>query len=357
MRKSLTTFAIAVAIALAISATLHHVAAVSSSIVISQVYGGGGNTGAPVKNDFIELFNRGTSAVSLNGWSVQYASTGGSTWQVTPLTNVTLLPGQYYLVQEAAGAGAQPLLPAPDAVGNIPMAAGAGKVALVSVATTIAGGTSCPSTNVVDLVGYGTGTNCFEGAGPTTPVLTNTTAALRNSNGCAETDSNSGDFTAGTPNPRNTASPLAPCGGGDAAPSVSSTTPAGGATNVAFNSSIVITFSESVTASASAFSLACPTGSPRAFAQSASPSATITLTPSSPLPAGTTCTVKVTAAQVTDTDANDPPDAMASDFTFSFATVNPVDAAPSVVSVTPATGTSNVPVNSAIVVTFSESVT
>ena len=357
MRKSLTTFVIAVAIAVAISATLHHVSAVSSDIVISQVYGGGGNAGAPVKNDFIELFNRGTSAVSLNGWSVQYAATGGSAWQVTPLTNVTLQPGQYYLVQEAAGAGAQPLLPAPDAVGNIPMAAGAGKVALLSVATTIAGGTSCPSANVVDLVGYGTGTNCFEGAGPTTPLLTNTTAALRNSNGCTETDSNAADFTAGAPNPRNTASPLAPCGGGDAAPSVSSTTPASGATNVAFNSTIVINFSESVTASASAFSLACPTGSPQAFAQSASPSATITLTPSSPLPAGTTCTVKVTAAQVTDTDTNDPPDAMASDFTFSFATVNPVDAAPSVVSATPANGTSNVPVNSAIVVTFSESVT
>src|SRR5260370_22544740 len=115
MRKSLTTFAIAVAIAVAISATLHHVSAVSNDIVISQVYGGGGNVGAPVKNDFIELFNRGTSAVSLNGWSVQYAATGGATWQVTPLTHVTLQPGQYYLGQEAARAAAPPLLPAPAA--------------------------------------------------------------------------------------------------------------------------------------------------------------------------------------------------------------------------------------------------
>jgi hypothetical protein len=45
--------------------------AVSSSIVISQIYGGGGNTSAPYQNDFIELFNRSTSSVSLNGWSVQ----------------------------------------------------------------------------------------------------------------------------------------------------------------------------------------------------------------------------------------------------------------------------------------------
>ena len=52
--------------------------AVSSSIVISQVYGGGGNSGATLKNDFIELFNRGGAPVSLNGWPVQYASTAGT---------------------------------------------------------------------------------------------------------------------------------------------------------------------------------------------------------------------------------------------------------------------------------------
>ena len=52
--------------------------AVSADIVISQVYGGGGNTGAPYTNDFIELFNRGTTTVSLSGWSVQYASATGT---------------------------------------------------------------------------------------------------------------------------------------------------------------------------------------------------------------------------------------------------------------------------------------
>ena len=97
MRKLLTLFAIAIAFAVTITQSASHLAAASGTIVISQVYGGGGNSGAPVRNDFIELFNRGTSAVSLNGWSVQYAATGGTSWQVTPLTNVTLQPGQYYL--------------------------------------------------------------------------------------------------------------------------------------------------------------------------------------------------------------------------------------------------------------------
>src|SRR5689334_13261168 len=56
------------------------------AIVISQVYGGGGNSGAPLKNDFIELFNRGSAPVDITGWSVQYASATGTTYQVTALT-------------------------------------------------------------------------------------------------------------------------------------------------------------------------------------------------------------------------------------------------------------------------------
>src|SRR5690348_4898358 len=74
---------------------------VSPNIVISQVYGGGGNSGAPFTNDFIEVFNRGTSAVNISGWAVQYASSAGTTWQKTDLTG-TLAPGQYLLVQEAS---------------------------------------------------------------------------------------------------------------------------------------------------------------------------------------------------------------------------------------------------------------
>lgn len=186
------------------------IAGVSSGVVISQVYGGGGNTSAPaatLRNDFIELFNRGTSPVDLTGWSVQYASSAGSSWQRTPLTNVILQPGQYYLVQEAAGTGGTANLPAPDAIGSIPMSGTAAKVALVSNSTMIATGTSCPSgASIVDFVGYGTGTNCFEGAGPT-GTLNNVNSAQRASGGCVDTDSNNADFSVGLANPRNTASP------------------------------------------------------------------------------------------------------------------------------------------------------
>lgn len=65
----LIVFALVMALVLIASPGLNRQAsALSSGVVISQVYGGGGNSGAAIKSDFIELFNRGNSTVSLNGW-------------------------------------------------------------------------------------------------------------------------------------------------------------------------------------------------------------------------------------------------------------------------------------------------
>jgi predicted extracellular nuclease len=177
-------------------------------VVISEVYGGGGNAGATYKNDFIELFNRGNAPVNLTGWSVQYASSTGTSWAVTTLSG-TLQPGQYYLVQQSAGTGGTLDLPAPDATGNIALSATSGKVALVNSATALTG--VCPTVGVEDLVGFGTAATCFEGAGPTA-TLSNTTAAIRGGGGCTDTQNNNSDFTAGAPTPQNTASPLNVCG-------------------------------------------------------------------------------------------------------------------------------------------------
>src|SRR5262249_3924806 len=124
-----------------------------STVVISQVYGAGGNSGATWRNDYIEIFNSGSSPVNLSGWSVQYASATGSSWSRTDLSG-TLAAGQYYLVQEVSGGANGSLLPTPDATGTISMASGAGKVVLMDVATTITSGTSCPSgVDVMDIVG------------------------------------------------------------------------------------------------------------------------------------------------------------------------------------------------------------
>jgi uncharacterized protein len=176
----------------------------TSAVVISQVYGGGGNAGATYKNDFIELYNRSASPVDVTGWSVQYASSTGTSWtNKTDLSGV-IQPGQYYLIQEAAGAGGTVDLPTPNATGNIAMAAGSGKVALVNNTTALTG-TGCPfGGSIIDFVGYGTA-NCSETS--PTAVLSNTTAALRLNNGATDTDNNSADFAVGAPNPRNTPPP------------------------------------------------------------------------------------------------------------------------------------------------------
>src|SRR5215216_297566 len=99
---------------------VHSALAVSTTIVISQVYGGAGCGTAgcsTYKNDYIELFNRGAVAVSVNGWSVQYASATGTAWQVTNLPNVSIPAGGYLLVAEGAGANGVNNLPAPDVTG------------------------------------------------------------------------------------------------------------------------------------------------------------------------------------------------------------------------------------------------
>ena len=186
------------------------------SVVISQVYGGGGNSGALASHDFIEVFNRGGSAVSLSGWSVQYAASGGTTWQKTDLPAVTLLPGQYLLVREAAGATcSSPCVPLPpaEAIGNIPMSATSGKVVLA--ASTLALSGACPIGGAVrDRVGYGSA-GCFEGPGAA-PALEATTSALRRGQGCIDTDHNAADLLAVAPAPRTMASPLNACDTGPA---------------------------------------------------------------------------------------------------------------------------------------------
>jgi uncharacterized protein len=137
--------------------------AVSPDVVISQVYGGGGNTGATLTNDFIELYNRGASTVDLTGWSVQYASSGGTTWAATSLDG-QIPAGRHYLVQQAAGAGGTTPLPAPDASGTIAMSASSGKVALVTSGAALTCGADCDTAaGVRDFVGYGAA-NDFETA-------------------------------------------------------------------------------------------------------------------------------------------------------------------------------------------------
>ncbi len=196
-----------------------------AQVVVSQVYGGGGNAGAPYQADYVELFNAGAQPASLAGKSVQYASAtgnghfGAGANQIVVLPSVDMPAGGYFLVALAGGANGDPL-PAPDASGTINMSGSAGKVVLADTVTGLGcngGSTPCTPAQqalILDLVGFG-GANFFEGSGPA-PALGNALAAVRAGGGCTDSDDNAADFSAAAPAPRNAASVPNVCGGGGA---------------------------------------------------------------------------------------------------------------------------------------------
>ncbi len=197
----------------------------STSLVISQVYGGGGNLSGtvPFCNDFIELFNVSTVVQSTAGLSVQYGPAASNFSQVYALPTAAVPAGGYYLVQVGStGVGCAPISPAPDTVGPtmFNLSATNGKVALANITTALpcgAAATRCWPTNpnVIDLVGYGSAAD-YEGAAAV-PVLTNASSATRNGNGCLDSDNNSTDFTVTTTIvPRNSGTQARPCVGGTA---------------------------------------------------------------------------------------------------------------------------------------------
>lgn len=191
-------------------------AARADHVVISEVYGGGGNSGAHYKNDFIELYNPTDTPVSVGGWSVQYTSATGGTWQTTDLAG-SIAPHGFYLVQQAAGAGGTAELPPPDGVGSIGMSGTQGKVALVNHTTPLVGTDVSSQAGVVDMVGFGAATT-YEGNSPA-PATTNSTSAQRISDASGivpnggngwDTNNNGNDFVTGAPTPKNTQSPVEP---------------------------------------------------------------------------------------------------------------------------------------------------
>ncbi|WP_116021435.1 ExeM/NucH family extracellular endonuclease [Thermomonospora umbrina] len=215
-----------------LGATATGAQAAPGDVVISTVYGGGGNSGAPLTHDFVELFNRGSSPVALTGWSVQYASaTGTGHFAANRVAlNGTLAPGQYHLIRLGGGSTGSPL-PAADTTGTLALGASGGKVALVRSADGLAcngGATPCDETQraqIADLVGYGNAT-FYEGTAAA-PAPSNTTAVVRAARGCTDTDDNAADFATGAPVPRNSATTRTPCGDEpDPEPTPDCTTPA-----------------------------------------------------------------------------------------------------------------------------------
>ena len=180
-------------------AVLAVVSGTATSVVISQIYGGGGNSGATYRNDYVELFNPGAASVNVSAWSVQYASASGTGWSVIAL-NGSIAANQYYLVQLGSGGSTGALLPVASATSSLNISGSSGKLALCTNQTALTGSNPVAGITIRDFVGYGTAT-AFEGTAAA-PAGGNATAIFRKNNGLTDTGDNAADFTTGTPNPR-----------------------------------------------------------------------------------------------------------------------------------------------------------
>lgn len=227
----------------------------STHVRISQIYGGGGNTGATFNAKYVELFNPGSSAVALTGMSVQYAAPAGTNWSGRVNLTGTIGAHSYFLVQLGSGANGAPMPVTPDQTSTSFSPGGTnGNLALANVTTALAcQTTACASDpQVVDLVGFGTGA-AFEGTAAA-PATSATLAAFRAGDGCIDSNDNAADFSAATPAPRNSTSPANTCG---APPVTHTVTPSVGTPSGAISPNTAQTVNDGDTA---AFTLTPDTG-------------------------------------------------------------------------------------------------
>ena len=140
----------------------------------------------------------------------------------------------------------------------------------------------------------------------------------------------------------------------DRAPSVLTTSPANAASGLAIGTNVTITFTEPVNVAGSWFQIVCGTTGTRTTANTAVSGgpAAYTIDPNADFAPGESCTATVFAAQVTDVDTNDPPDAMAANHVFTFV----MDVAPAVTTTLPAAGAIELPTNTDLTITFTEPV-
>ena len=197
---ALAALGVALSTLAAVSVTAPAFAVGSTGLVINEVYGAGGNSGALRNADFVELYNPQTTAQATDGLTVQYRSAAGTVGGSQALPNVNVPPGGHYLIQMGIVGGTGAALPAPDLVASpaIAMAAAGGQV-ILGVGTTFGTGDLAGINGITDMVGA-SGAASFETAATTSPA----TAALSlNRETGADTNSNANDFSTAAPTPSN----------------------------------------------------------------------------------------------------------------------------------------------------------
>lgn len=293
-------------------------------LVISQVYGGGGNASATYRNDFVEIYNPTQQTVNLHHWTLQYASDDGAGWDSNKVfLGGTVAPGEYYLVALASNGANGNVLPAANVSGGVNLSGSNGKVALVSNLEGLEGASgTCPldDPELVDFVGYGSSANCGEG-GTKAPTLSASTAAVRLNGGATDTDNNAADFFAGTPTPHRTA-PIVELG-----PVVISTDPRSNGFNAPRDASLTISFTEPVEIDTNSawFHIQCATTGAHDSATVAGANTTFIIIPNTNFANGEQCSATIFRNFVHDQDTDDAgpdSDTLDADYTWTFTTSN-----------------------------------
>ncbi|MGD9910622.1 MAG: lamin tail domain-containing protein [Candidatus Izemoplasmatales bacterium] len=171
--------------------TVSSSSSITSTIIIYEIYGSGGNTGAVYKSDYVILYNTTSSSIDLTGYSIQYASSTGTTFQVQALSGSIAANGYFVIRLKTGTVGSD--LPSYNVSGTIDMSGTKGKVALVNSTTALSGLTASSSSSVIDFVGYGSANDYETSAAPAPGT---TTSVQRTS--FVDTDNNSADFAAVT---------------------------------------------------------------------------------------------------------------------------------------------------------------
>jgi predicted extracellular nuclease len=280
-------------------------AAADDAIVISEFRTRGPAGG---NDEFVELRNRSGASVDISGWLLQgcaSGSPGNASNRATVGAGIVLSPGQSYLFANNGASGYSGSVEPDQTYGTGITDFAATNFAGIRLVD--AGG------NVRDGVGS-PNSPCREGTGILTPAA-NGDNSFERSGGTADSGNNAADFQGPKGGDPQKFGPT----GGDAAPSVTSKTPANGAVEVANDANVTITFSEDVTVSAAWYAIGCTRSGAHTASVSGGPR-TYQVDPDANFTANETCTVTVKAAGVADGDSDDPPDNMAADHTFSFST-------------------------------------
>lgn len=161
-----------------------------TEIIIYEIYGGGGNSGAIYNHDYVILYNNTYNDIDLSNYSLQYASSSSSNYNVLELSGF-IKAKDYYLIQ--LGSSNENIgnnLPVKGNISfNLNISATSGKLALVNSKEKIS---SSKHSTVIDFVGYGAADDSEKNP---TNNLSATKSAKRNS--FIDTNNNASDFTVG----------------------------------------------------------------------------------------------------------------------------------------------------------------